>query len=259
MTFTPEDFDAHIDRWKDWPTTPWNRLLYKTSHKNLQRFLGAPPLRILDAGGGNGEDSFFLIHLGHRVTLQDFSGEMLADARRRASEEGILDHISFCQADVAELPRIFSTEMFDAILCHNMIKFVRDGYALLDDLYGLLKPGGLLSITAVNPHSEAYRIAIFQNDLTEALAAIGQDQQLHPWFGKSEKRHSPETIISYLEGLGCAILGHFGLRNIVDYLTDNESKFNPDYFSKLEALEYAMTDQYPYYLLARMFQIIAQK
>jgi len=56
--------------------------------------------------------------------------------------------------------------------------------------------------------------------------------------------------------LGWFLLGHFGLRNIVDYLTDNESKFDPTYFAKLE---YAMTDQYPYYLLARMFQIIAQK
>jgi len=59
--------------------------------------------------------------------------------------------------------------------------------------------------------------------------------------------------------LGVTLLGHFGLRCIVDYLTDNQSKFDPDYFARLEELEYAMTDQYPYFLLARMFQIIVQK
>lgn len=59
--------------------------------------------------------------------------------------------------------------------------------------------------------------------------------------------------------MGCILLGHFGLRCIVDYLTDNESKFDPTYFAELEKLAYAMTDQCPYYLLARMFQIIAQK
>jgi S-adenosylmethionine-dependent methyltransferase len=259
MTFTPEDFDAHFDKWKDWPTTPWNRLLYSTCHHNLQRYLGEPPLKVLDVGGGNGEDAFFLVQLGHGVTLQDFSSEMLADARQRAAELGVLERINFCQADAAELPSLFQTETFDSILCHNMIKFVDDGYALLDDLYALLKPGGLLSITAVNPHSEAYRQAIFLNDLPGALAAIGQKQHLHPWFGKSEQRHAPETLIAYLERLGCTLLGHLGLRCIVDYLTDNESKFDPAYFTKLEALEYALTDQYPYYLLARMFQIIAQK
>ena len=161
MAFTPEDFDAHFDQWKDWPTTPWNRLLYSTSHRNLQRHLGEPPLKILDAGGGNGEDTFFLVHLGHTVTLQDFSAEMLGDARQRAAEAGLLDQITFCQSDVAELPNLFSAWEFDAILCHNMIKFVEDGYALLDDLYTLLKPSGLLSITAVNPHSETYRQATF--------------------------------------------------------------------------------------------------
>ena len=259
MPFSPEDFDAHFDKWKDWPTTPWNRLLYSTCHRNLQRYLGKQPLKILDAGGGNGEDTFFLISLGHSVTLQDFSAEMLEDARRRAEQNGVLEQISFCQADVVKLSSLFSAEEFDAILCHNMIKFVDDGYALLDDLYTLLKPKGLLSITAVNPHSEAYRQAIFKNDLAEALAAIGQEQYLHPWFGKPEQRHTPEDLIAYFEVLGCTLLGHFGLRCIVDYLTDNESKFVPGYFTKLEALEYAMTDQYPYYLLARMFQIILQK
>ncbi|MFC1996703.1 methyltransferase domain-containing protein [Chloroflexota bacterium] len=259
MTFTPEDFDIHLDKWKDWPTTPWNRLLYSTCHRNLLRYLGKPPLKILDAGGGNGEDTFFLVQQGHSVTLQDFSAEMLADARQRAAERGSVEQITFCQADVAELPTLFQAETFDAILCHNMIKFVMDGYALLDDLYGLLKPGGLLSITAVNPHSEAFRQAIFLDDLAEALVSIGQEQHLHPWFNKPEKRHTPEALIAYLERQGCTLLGHFGLRNIVDYLTDNESKFNRDYFERLEALEHAMTDQYPYYLLARMFQIIVQK
>ena len=43
-------------------------------------------------------------------------------------------------------------------------------------------------------------------------------------------------LIAYLEGLGCTLLGHFGLRNIVDYLTDNESKFNPNYFAELEEI-----------------------
>jgi S-adenosylmethionine-dependent methyltransferase len=184
---------------------------------------------------------------------------MLADARQRAAQEGVSGRISFCQADVAELPGLFSANTFDAILCHNMIKFVDDAYALLDGLYALLKPGGLLSVTAVNPHSEAYRQATFLNDLSGALDAIGQREHLHPWFGKSEQRHTPEDLIAYLEGLGCSLLGHYGLRNIVDYLTDNDSKFDPDYFAQLQALEHAMTDRYPYYLLARMFQIILKK
>jgi len=259
MSFTPKDFDDNFDKWKNWPSTPWNRLLYSTCHLNLQRHLGAPPLQILDVGGGNGEDTFFLVQLGHTVTLVDFSSEMLADAQNQATELGVVDQVTLIRADVNELPNLFAEAQFDAILCHNMIKFVDDGYQLLDDLAVLLKLGGLLSIMAVNPHSEAYRQAIFQNDLDGALAAIGQDQHLHPWFGKFEKRHAPEELIAYLQALEFTLMGHYGLRNIVDYLTDNESKFDPAYFSELEKLEHTLTDRYPYYLLARMFQIIMQK
>jgi len=184
MTFTPEDFDAHFDKWKDWPTTPWNKLLYSTSHINLKRHLDDPPLEILDVGGGNGEDTFFLTALGYTVTLLDFSAEMLTDARHRAADLGFANQVTFIQADVAELSSLFSPATFDAILCHNMIKFVEDGYAFLSNLYALIKLGGLLSVTAVNPHSEAYRQATFLNDLKGAREAIGQDQHLHPWFGK---------------------------------------------------------------------------
>ena len=149
MTFTPEDFDAHFDKWKDWPSTPWNRLLYSTCHHNLQRYLGAPPLQILDVGGGNGEDTFFLVQLGHTVTLVDFSSEMLADAQQQATELGVSDQVTLIQADVTELTNLFAEAQFDAILCHNMIKFVDDGYQLLDDLSTYLKPDGLLSITGL--------------------------------------------------------------------------------------------------------------
>ena len=259
MTFTPEDFDTHFNKWKEWPTTPWNRLLYSTLHCNLQRHLGTPPLHILDVGGGNGEDALFLARLGHTVALVDFSAEMLTDARKCAAEIGVADKISLHQADVAELVGLFADSHFDVILCHNMIKFVDDSFALLRDLCDMLKQDGWLSITAINPYSEVYRQATFLNDLSAAQEAIGQRNARHPWFDKVETRHAPENLIQFLESLGCTLLGHYGLRCIVDYLTDNEAKFDPEYFSELEKLEHALTDQYPYYLLARMFQIVVRK
>jgi S-adenosylmethionine-dependent methyltransferase len=174
-------------------------------------------------------------------------------------EKGLLELISFHQADVTDLPNLFDDSQFDVILCHNMIKFVTDAYALLKDMHTLLKPGGWLSITAVNPHSEVYRQAIFLNDLTKARNAIGQEGAQHPWFDKPERRHDPEDLINYLDTLGCTLLGHYGLRCIVDYLTDNEAKYDPKFFTELEKLEHDLTDRYPYYYLARMFHIIVRK
>ena len=75
---------------------------------------------------------------------------MLGSARKYAAEADVLEQVTFCQTDVGDLPDLFSVGEFDAVLCHNMIKFVEDGNALLDDLYTLLMHGGLLSILTIS-------------------------------------------------------------------------------------------------------------
>ena len=49
------------------------------------------------------------------------------------------------------------------------------------------------------------------------------------------------------------------MRCVCDYIPGNEIKSDPAFFAYLERLEYAMSDKYPYYLLARFFQVIARK
>jgi hypothetical protein len=46
--------------------------------------------------------------------------------------------------------------------------------------------------------------------------------------------------------------------NVCAYLS-NKPKFDPEYYSEKEKLEDCLTDRYPYYLLARFFQVIVQK
>ncbi len=40
---------------------------------------------------------------------------------------------------------------------------------------------------------------------------------------------------------------------------NNDIKSDPAFFAQLERLEYAMSDKYPYHLLARYFQVIGRK
>lgn len=54
-------------------------------------------------------------------------------------------------------------------------------------------------------------------------------------------------------------MGEYGVRYVCDYIPNNDIKRDPSFFSELERLELAMSDRYPYYLLARLFQIIARK
>ena len=66
-------FDQSVERWLAEQHMPWSRIKYAVTQANLRRHLGAGPLRILDAGGGNGLESLALAAGGHHVTLVDYS------------------------------------------------------------------------------------------------------------------------------------------------------------------------------------------
>ena len=66
-------------------------------------------------------------------------------------------------------------------------------------------------------------------------------------------------MIQPLQKAGCMVMGNYGVRCICDYIANNDLKTDPVSFAQLEQLEYALSDRYPYYLLARYFQIIARK
>lgn len=53
------------------------------------------PLRILDAGGGDGFFSRRLAALGHQVVLCDLSEEMIARAQQAALDDGVAENMSF--------------------------------------------------------------------------------------------------------------------------------------------------------------------
>ncbi len=258
MNATPDEINAYIDRWKDWQSAPWSRLFYSISHHNIKPHLPNIPLRILDVGGGNGADTIFYACQGSSVVLLDYSPDMLADAQKRAKEQGVLEKITFIEADAQRVKEILQGQQFDLILCNLMIEFVSDPFTLLRDLTQLLTPGGLLSLIDGNRYNEAFRTAIVQNDLALALQAVGTKQYLHRWVNRMVPIYSAEEMIQHLQASDCELAGQYGIWCVTPYLP-NDKKYEPDYYKELEQLEIKLSGTYPYYLLARFFQVIMKK
>jgi len=78
-------------------------------------------------------------------------------------------------------------------------------------------------------------------------------------FGVPVQAYVAEDLYQSLEQAGCSVIGRYGVRCVNDYIFDNSLKADPAFFARLERLELALTDRYPYYLLARFFQLIARK
>jgi S-adenosylmethionine-dependent methyltransferase len=255
---TADEYDAVVDEWKEWQSSPWGKLLYNISRFNIQRHSDNRPIRILDVGGGNGFNSIYFAKQGHSVTLLDYSPVMLSDAKQAAERERVLEKITFCQADAGAIQDFFHGQHFDLILCHLMIEFVSEPRNVLNDICKLMAPEGLLSILDANRYSEVYLRAIQANDLVAALKVVDTKEYFHPWFNRLTPLFSSSEMIDILRANGCEVVGDYGILCLCAYLP-NAPKYEAEYFKSLEHLERRLTDTYPYNLLARFYQVIMQK
>jgi len=247
-----------VDSWKEHPSLPWGGLLYNTSRFNIARHLGSPPMRVLDVGGGSGANSIYYAKQGHVVTLFDCSPAMLNEARESAEEEGVIDRLTVVEGDADAFQSQFADQQFDLIICHLMIEMVADSHALLREMCKAIAPDGFLSVLDVNRYSQTFLEACIRKDLTAAIKAVGIKEYFHPWVDRVVPRFAAAEIIEQLGPNGCSLAGQYGI-SCITHCLPNEPKFEPEYLAELEKLERLLTDTYPYYLLARCYQVIAQK
>jgi S-adenosylmethionine-dependent methyltransferase len=258
MSVDVEEFGQVLSTWQKENTMPWGRLRYHSTWRNIAKHIEDRPLRILDIGGGDGMDAIHFASLGHSVTLTDCSSTMLSEAKKTADKQGVIERLRFIQTGPEAVPDLVHEKPFDLILCHMMIEFVPDARSLLRNACKLLSPKGLFSVLDTNRYSDVYMQAFQMQSLSAACNVVGKKEYFHPWVNRLTPRFAADEIIDQFSHLGCSLVGHFGVLNVCAYLP-NEPKFDPAYYSELVKLEDSLTDRYPYYLLARFFQVIVQK
>ncbi len=100
---------------------------------------------VLDAGGGDGYYSKLVSELtGAKVSLYDFDENALASARINLKDK----NIEISQGSVHQMP--FPANSFDKIILTEVMEHVPFESKGFDELYRVLKPGGLIAITVPN-------------------------------------------------------------------------------------------------------------
>ena len=128
-------------------------------------------LRLLDVGCGTGYHLSRYRERGFEIAGMDGSEEMLKQARLANSG------IEFKKGDVESIP--FESEIFDFVLCIEVLRYLPDINPCIREIARVLKPGGIALVTAAPPLEANLYPPV--NRITAALK-VGDLTQLKQFF-----------------------------------------------------------------------------
>lgn len=123
-------------------SAPTRRLRFALALEELERYAGTRPLRVLDAGCGDGLLSLAIAQRHHswEVVGVDVLSEAISTARRRAQQRG-LGNVRFVHGDLLD-PR--SERNFDAVLAIECLTEIPHDQGALRTMTAALRQGGIL-------------------------------------------------------------------------------------------------------------------
>lgn len=227
-------------------------LRYEQAHRNLERLHALDrPLHALDAGGGNGTTTAYLLDRGHKVTLYDSNPEMVARVRERLSSTALGEACNLVEGRLEDIGSHLTGKLFDLIVCHHVIEYLPDVPALINTLHTLASPGAELSLITLNPVSEVVRAVVFKQDPALASVKLENFDYDARWFGQA-RLYSWEQVVAWADAAGWSLHDFRGIRVLADYMLKGDATGPVP--EPLMALEDAMADRDPYRRFGRYFQ-----
>ena len=225
--------------------------------QQLAGHLPAPPLQIVDVGGGAGHQSLPLARRGYDVTIVDPSPAMLDGAREILAAEGesVAGRVQLVQASGEDAPGALGKNQYGAVLCHGVLMSLDDPRPLVDALCALVAPGGIVSIVAKNVEVLACRPALAGN-WAEALTAFDADRQVNG-LGMDTRGDSVARLSDMLADRRVEPVAWYGVRLFTDGWARERHSDDPEDLVLAVELEASRRD--PFRQLSRLFHLVGAR
>lgn len=230
---------------------------YVLAQKNMLKLHDLEhPLRILDAAGGNGINTHWLLRQGHSVTLLDSDPEMLEQAQQLLVGQDFENRCRLVHGTIESLTELFPTGTFDLVVCHHVLEYVSNPLQVLTGLSQVTAPSGELSLITLNPVSEVIRAIVFRHDALDACAKLTDLRYDAQWFGAASL-YPLEQILDWGEQSGWKLVEFRGIRVLADYIP--EAEYTEDKEKQVTRLEEQVAEQEPYRRAGRYLQFCFKK
>ena len=225
--------------------------------QHLRIHLAAPPLRVVDVGGGAGHQSIPLARRGYHVTIVEPSPAMLERAQRQLDIENrtVAARVRLVEARGESAPEALDGERFGAVLCHGVVMYLDDPMPMINALSALTDEHGIVSIVAKNVAVLAVRPA-FEGDWATALAAFDTDRQING-LGAVTRGDNVDVLSALLAARGVEPVDWYGVRLFTDGWTRDRPPTDDE--DLVLAVELEASRREPYRQLSRLFHLIAQR
>ncbi|SEK72499.1 Methyltransferase domain-containing protein [Butyrivibrio sp. ob235] len=216
---------AAIDNYRKTVEQPWGRMFYDLTYRQLN-IPSDKKLKILDFGAG------FCITAGHyakshEVTAVEPSEEMYS---LRFSDN---DYNLVPQG--AEYLETLEDNSYDVVICHNVLEYVDDREALLQQFVRILKKGGMLSIVKHNDPGRVMMYAVLNDNPKAALELLTQEENENCAFGTRNVYNNENLIASVADKAELA--GIYGVRTFFGLSSNNDIKFTDEWYESMLDLE----------------------
>lgn len=174
-------FAAKADRYDDVDSQAYWRLsdalLWEALTEDVIPRVEADEPRLLDAGGGTGRWTLRTLdeYPEMTATLFDVSKAMLDEARAKVDGDELGRRLDLVRGDLHDVDYALDAT-YDLVYCfHNVLGFVADPAAVVENLAALLAPGGRLVCFVPNRyHGVYFNVKTGRVDVAERIATVGR-------------------------------------------------------------------------------------
>jgi S-adenosylmethionine-dependent methyltransferase len=231
------------------------RVRFGVVTRGILNHTSGAPRRILDIGGGYGEQALALARLGHRVDIADPDESMLNIASEKFGRESasVRRAVRFLHCAGEDLSSL-ALGLYDVVCCHSVVMYLADPTSLIRNAAQLTKTGGLISILSLNIDAMAMRAGLLGN-WEEAITSIKfPDREAGPYL--KSKQHSKCRIEEILLSAGASIIDWYGVGVFTDH---RRERFSDSEYEQIIEAEWLAGKLDPYRQIARQFHILSEK